>query len=53
MALTVKISILLYGLTSTVIEQAESGDLTESMAAEILKTVRNLERNFEGKKTGD
>jgi len=53
MAMTVKVSIRLYELINEAENQADDGDLTDAMAARIIRTVRELELNFNGRKTGD
>ena len=53
MALTLKISKLLYELHNEAMNQAEGGDLTDAMAAKIIRTIRELGFNFEGREIGE
>jgi len=53
MALTLEISTLLYKLHNQAVNQAEDGNLTDAMAAKIIRTIRELGINFEGRKTED
>ena len=49
MALTVKVSTLLYELHNQAVNQAEDGNLTDAMPARIIRTVRKLGFNFSGR----
>ncbi len=53
MALTVKVSMLLYELHNQAVNQAEDGNLTDAMAAKIIRIIRELGFNFNGRKAGD
>ncbi len=53
MALTVKVSTLLYELHNQAVHQAEDGNLTDAMAAKIIRIVRELGINFDGRKSTD
>ncbi len=52
MALTLKVSELLDGLHHQAVNQAEDGNLTDEMAAKIIRIVRELGFNFTGRKSG-
>ncbi len=53
MALTVKVSTLLYKLHNQAVNQAEDGNLTDAMAAKIIRTVKELGINFDGRNSTD
>ena len=53
MALTLKISELLYDLHNEALKQAEDGNLTDATAAKIIRTIRELGFNFNGRKAED